>query len=79
MRTFTSEDGTVWVARLHDGLAESGNGGRAGWEIIEFDSKPPGVIQRISYRPSGWLDNATIQELIAALREGEAVRAKWRD
>lgn len=79
MRTFTSEDGTIWVARLHDGLSDAGSEVRVGWEIIEFDTRTPGSTQRIAYRPSGWLNNATIQELIAALREGDAVRAKWQD
>ena len=78
VRTFRSEDGKSWIARLHDGLEASAIiDARTGWEIIQFDSTPPGTVQRITYRPSGWLANATIQELIAALQEGESVRASW--
>lgn len=80
MRTFRSEDGKTWTAKLHEDeqilpLSEE----RVGWEIIQFDTQPPGQIQRITYRPAGWLNNATIQELIAALQEGDTVRANWRD
>lgn len=78
MRTFTSEDGKTWVATLHDGIEEeSGVAARTGWEVIQFDAEQPGAFQRITYRPSGWLNDATIQDLIAALREGESVRANW--
>ena len=78
MRTFLSEDGKSWIAKLHDGLeATAIFDARAGWEIVQFDSTPPGTVQRITYRPSGWLANASIQELIDALREGESVRATW--
>lgn len=34
-------------------------------------------MQRIIYRPSGWLQSAAVQELIAALQEAEAVRTRW--
>lgn len=79
MRTFTLEDGTIWTARLHDGIAEAAtNKSRVGWEIIEFDPGPPRTIQRIAYRPPGWLLNASLRELIEALREADAVRANWR-
>ena len=73
--------GKDWVARLHDG-PEPANPplqGRAGWEVIQFDTQPPGYVQRISYRPAGWLSQASITELIEALREGESVRANWRE
>ena len=75
MRTFTSEDGKSWIARIHDGQEDAGGQERVGWEVIQFDTEPPGTIQRISYRPSGWLNHASIQELIAALLEGEIGRA----
>ena len=73
-------DGKNWVAQLHDlpdekAAAES----RAGWEVIQFDTQPPGTVQRISYRPAGWLAQASIAELIDALREGETVRATWNN
>lgn len=48
-----------------------------GWEVVQFDPEEIGTVQRITYRPAGWLSDATIQDLIAALREGEAVRASW--
>jgi hypothetical protein len=72
-------DGKNWVAQLHDGLEKKAGltHGRAGWEVIQFDTQPPGSVQRISYRPAGWLSKATIAELIDALREGETVRANW--
>ncbi|MGQ0814392.1 MAG: hypothetical protein ACT4O1_07985 [Gemmatimonadota bacterium] len=77
-RRFDSEDGRTWIAQIHDGSApDSDMQSRTGWEVIQFDTTPPGSIQRITYRPSGWLANATIQELIQALQEGESVRAKW--
>ena len=79
MRTFKT-NGKTWIARLHEDeekkpLAEE----RVGWEIVQFDTEPPGQVQRITYRPAGWLNNATIVDLIAALQEGETVRAKWRE
>lgn len=77
MRRFTSEDGRTWIARIHDGLESARNTERAGWEVIQFDTNPS-EMQRITYRPSGWLQNASIQELIAALQEGETVRTVWR-
>jgi hypothetical protein len=78
MRTFNSEDGRSWTATLHDGLeATALLDTRTGWEIVQFDSTQPGTTQRITYRPSGWLANASIQDLVDALREGESVRASW--
>jgi hypothetical protein len=80
MRIFTSEDGKTWVAKIHDGLDKSADGGsRTGWEVIQFDTEPSGSYQRISYRPSGWLHDATVQDLIAALQEAESVRASWKN
>jgi hypothetical protein len=79
MRTFTSEDGKIWVARIHDGMNEDAVvDSRTGWEVIQFDTEPDANYQRITYRPSGWLSNASLQELIDALREGESVRASWK-
>lgn len=78
VRIFTSDDGKNWVARIHDGKADdSPVDSRTGWEVIQFDPAMPGSIQRIAYRPSGWLANASIQELIVALREGDTVRTSW--
>lgn len=79
MRIFKSEDGNSWIAKIHDGRDdEAGVDGRTGWEVIQFETDPPGAVQKITYRPSGWLSNASIQELIAALQEGDAVRAVWK-
>ena len=79
MRTFRLE-GKTWTATLHErGHALPVTDERAGWEIVQFDTKPPGQIQRITYRPAGWLANASLQELIAALLEGDTVRASWRE
>jgi hypothetical protein len=78
MRTFKL-DGKSWIARIHDSANKEGNGGRIGWEVVQFDTNPSGSTQRITYRPAGWLTEASINELIDALREGETVRAAWRE
>ena len=78
MRIF-KVDGKEWVAQLHDLPQEKAAAqSRAGWEVIQFDTQPSGTIQRISYRPAGWLAQATINDLIEALREGETVRANYK-
>ena len=77
MREFQA-DGKQWRAHLHDGrVANSKVEVRVGWEVIQFDTQPPGNVQRISYRPAGWLNNASLNELIDALREGDTVRTVW--
>ena len=79
MRKFEA-DGKAWVAQIHDGLEpDLPVDGRVGWEVVQFDAEPPGSVQRITYRPAGWLTNASIKELIDALREGDTVRAAWRE
>jgi hypothetical protein len=79
MRSFKSEDGKTWIARIHDGAEETAAPEeRTGWEVVQFDSEVPGNFQKITYRPSGWLSNASIHELIEALKEGEAVRTSWK-
>ena len=78
-RAFTAADGKSWVARIHDGVEiRRPLDERAGWEVVQFDPNPPGEVQRITYRPAGWLANASIQDLIQALQEGETVRTTWR-
>ncbi len=73
MREFRGEDGRAWRARLEDG-----NGpGAAAWEVILFEADTGQEIQRIVYRPAGWLKSAAIQDLIAALGEAESVRTRW--
>jgi hypothetical protein len=77
-REFVSRDGRTWVAKIHDGLeVKRSVDERTGWEVVQFDPSIPGQIQRITYRPAGWLASASIQELIDALQEGETVRAHW--
>lgn len=77
MRIF-KVDGRQWVAQIHDSAeAAAPAQSRAGWEVVQFDTQPSGSVQRISYRPAGWLLQASIDELIEALREGESVRANW--
>ena len=71
MRSFKL-DGQNWIAQIHDGKEAS-----LGWEVIQFDTEPGGSTQKISFRPAGWLGNASIQELIDALKEGDSVRASW--
>ena len=71
-------DGKSWIAQLHDGAESIGSiTVRVGWEVVQFDTQPSGTVQRIAYRPSGWLQKASIKELIDAMREGESVRAAW--
>jgi hypothetical protein len=71
-------DGKSWVAQLHDGSADrSTSDVRAGWEVVQFDTQPASVSQRIAYRPPGWLSRASIADLIDALREASAVRTSW--
>jgi hypothetical protein len=77
MKTF-KVDGKDWIAHIHDGPEQSAKVEvRAGWEVVQFDTHPPGSVQRITYRPAGWLSQATIRDLIEALKEGETVRANW--
>lgn len=78
MRTFKL-DGKSWVAHIHNSADNAVDGGRIGWEVVQFDTDPSGSTQRITYRPAGWLNQASVQQLIDALREGETVRAAWRE
>jgi hypothetical protein len=73
MRVFRLSDGTSWVARLE----EPGQGGGSGWEAVVFQKDPETAAQRLVYRPSGWLDAASVPELTAALEEGVTVRLRW--
>jgi hypothetical protein len=76
MRIFKVADGTSWVARLHD-RSDSSSANRIGWEAILFEATPGSVAQRLVYRPAGWLKDASVSELAAALDEGFAVRVRW--
>jgi hypothetical protein len=78
-RTFKAEDGTSWVARIHDGVeVRRPLDERTGWEVVQFDPAHAGAVQRITYRPAGWLASASIQDLVRALQEGDTVRTTWR-
>jgi hypothetical protein len=76
MRVFKVSDGTSWVARVHDPAEHEGAAAKTGWEAVVFESKPSDVAQLV-YRPNGWLEGATMEELVAALREGVAIRVRW--
>jgi hypothetical protein len=76
MRVFKVADGTSWVARLHDSADEAGPAPKAGWEAVVFQSVPSHVAQLV-YRPSGWLELATAEELARALADGQTIRVRW--
>jgi len=77
MRVFKLADGTSWIARLHDGAEESVLEERVGWEAILIESDPVAAVQRLVYRPSGWLSVATPADLATALEEAHTVRSRW--
>jgi hypothetical protein len=78
MRVFKVQDGSSWTARVDAGPDVPAGERRAGWEAVLFESSPAGGAARIVYRPAGWLSGATLQDLVRALEEGEAVRARWQ-
>ena len=78
MRIFKVQDGTSWTARVDAAPAPPVPERGAGWEAILFESTPAGAAARLVYRPVGWLGHATLQDLVSALAEGEAVRARWQ-
>ena len=78
MRMFVTADGRSWSARIYDG--PQGDEIRApgvGWEAVLFEQPAEGAVQRLVYRPAGWLAAAGIDELRDALEQSEAVRARW--
>ena len=78
MRDFVNRDGRGWKVRLDDGLPDaSGFPRRIGWEAVLFEAIPPGRAQKVAYRPAGWLSSAPVEELVNALHEAIAVRARW--
>lgn len=79
MRVFKVSDGTSWTARADEGDDNIVDGRRAGWSAIVFEGGPPAAAQRLVYRPAGWLDEATLGELVAALEESVTVRLRWGD
>jgi hypothetical protein len=87
MRVFRLVDGSSWIARPGDAEdADAGvdtDGGddgegrkRIGWRTIVFESDDASA-QRLVYRPPGWLAEASLAELIAAIDESVAVRLRW--
>lgn len=78
MRVFASADGRSWSVRLYDGPQDGGiRAAGVGWEAVLFEDVGDGSVQRIAYRPAGWLAAASAEDLRAALHESEAVRARW--
>ncbi|CAN5752401.1 hypothetical protein BH23GEM9_BH23GEM9_11950 [soil metagenome] len=81
MRVFRLSDGTSWVARLHEGEESTSSDQRSGWDVILFEvargAIPDITAQRLVYRPPGWLAEASVTDLLAALEEGVAVRVRW--
>lgn len=78
MRVFSSADGRSWCARIDVGADEAGApSGGVGWEAVLFEPHGEDPTQRLTYRPAGWLAGASDEDLIEALAEAEAVRARW--
>lgn len=78
MRYFQSQDGKTWSLRLDNALARtSGFSERVGWEAILFETVPPSDVQKIVFRPAGWLDLASAADMAAALQDAVAVRTRW--
>lgn len=65
------------MVRLDHGAAGSATEQRVGWEAVVFETDPP-EVQRVVYRPAGWLGAASPDELETALHEAEAVRTRWQ-
>jgi hypothetical protein len=77
MRVFKVADGTSWIAKLDVAEHASAEPPRTGWEAIVFEMDALTGRQRLVYRPSGWLEGASIDDLVEALEEGLTVRARW--
>jgi hypothetical protein len=73
MREFRGDDGRTWRARLEETRTAAGSA----WEIVLFEVDSGQEIQRIVYRPAGWLHSAPVRDLITALGEAEMVRTRW--
>ena len=76
MRVFKL-DGTSWIARPEEETEKEEAEPRSGWEPILFEADLASVAQRLVYRPAGWLAEATLPDLVAALDEAVVVRARW--
>jgi hypothetical protein len=78
MRVFKVSDGTSWQARLQEPGAEAGSSAStAAWEAILFQPGRNTDVDRLVYRPAGWLAAASQEDLAAALEEGVRVRVRW--
>jgi hypothetical protein len=76
MKVFKVADGTSWTVRVEE-RDSSTEPQRAGWETVVFEDTVHATVQRLVYRPPGWLRQATPGELAAALEESVAVRLRW--
>jgi hypothetical protein len=76
MRVFKVADGTSWTARVEDDQP-SPAAQRVGWQAVVFQDSVHAAVQRLVYRPPGWLREATPVDLAAALEESVAVRLRW--
>lgn len=76
MRVFTSDDGRSWTA-VPVQLKEISEPVGFGWQAVLFRAVAPGSAERITYRPVGWLADATPEALRDALLEADGVRARW--
>jgi hypothetical protein len=77
MRVFKVSDGSSWTVRVHEEESDAGDASRAGWDAIVFEGTVHDAVQRLVYRPHGWLQDATPGDLAAALEESVAVRLRW--
>jgi len=77
MRVFKVMDGTSWIAKLDEGEHATAQAPKTGWEAIVFEMDVVTGRRRLVYRPSGWLQGASVDDLVEALEEGVTVRAHW--
>lgn len=78
MRTFTTGDDKVWSVRVYDGSFGKVGQGVVGWEALLFECQSEDSVERLAFRPVGWLEGASVVELERALHEAGLVRASWR-
>lgn len=75
MRVFVANDGRTWSVSLHDGTLGGHPDPRpVGWEAVVFDCE---TLQRLAFRPAGWLSRAGEAEMQIALEEAESIRTRW--
>ncbi len=76
MRVFTSDDGRSWTAVPIE-VKEIPGPVAFGWQAVVFRTVGTASMERIIYRPVGWLPDATPEDLRVALQEADGVRARW--